>query len=175
MFNYISFKARIFFGFLLVISLMIGIVAVCLLNFSKTQLDVAKVDKTFLPNALLAERMATYTVQVQQFYTQASISQDPENFQDATRASEDFKQALTQLRNELDQENTVTLTTKNDATTLNNANSPAAKLKELAALGVGFDWYCNEGQRMTTIYASEGVDAGNLVMKDFNTYGSLIL
>lgn len=168
MFNYISFKARIFFGFLLVISLMIGIVAVCLLNFSKTQLDVAKVDKTFLPNALLAERMATYTVQVQQFYTQASISQDPENFQDATRASEDFKQALTQLRNELDQENTVTLTTKNDATTLNNANSPAAKLKELAALGVGFDWYCNEGQRMTTIYASEGVDAGNLVMKDFN-------
>ncbi|MFI3186194.1 MAG: hypothetical protein QX198_09465 [Methylococcaceae bacterium] len=48
---------------------MISIIAVGLFNFAKTQQDVAKVDDTFLPNALLAERMATYTVQVQQFFT----------------------------------------------------------------------------------------------------------
>ncbi|MFI3186193.1 MAG: hypothetical protein QX198_09460 [Methylococcaceae bacterium] len=53
-------------------------------------------------------------------------------------------------------------------TTLNNALSPAAKLQELTALETGFDWYYNEGQRMTTVYAGEGVEAGNLTMKDFN-------
>jgi methyl-accepting chemotaxis protein len=51
---------------------------------------------------------------------------------------------------------------------LSNASSTTAKLKELTALEIGFDWYFNEGQRMTTIYADEGVDAGNRVMKDFN-------
>ncbi len=169
MLNSISFKARIFLGFVLVISLMISIVAVGLFNFAKTQQDVAKVDDTFLPNALLAERMATYTVQVQKFFTQASISQDPESIQDAKRAAEDFKLGINHLRQSLEEENTAALTPLNTPiTTLNNALSPAAKLKELTALETGFDWYYNEGQRMTTVYATEGIEAGNLAMKDFN-------
>ncbi len=168
MFKHINFKARIFLGFLSVISLMIAIVAVALLNFSKTQHDVAKVDKTFLPNALLAERMATYIVQVQQFYTQASISQDTESLQDAKRASDDFKQSLTLLRKGLDEENAATPASNNDSTTLNSTESPAAKLKELVALETGFDWYFSEGQHMTTVYNGEGVEAGNRAMKDFS-------
>jgi methyl-accepting chemotaxis protein len=166
MFKHISFKARIFLGFLSIISLMIAIVAVALLNFSRTQHDVAKVDEVFLPNALLAERMATYTVQVQQFYIQASISQDTESFQDAKRASDDFKQSLAQLRKGLDEENTATPAGKNDSTTV--IGSPTAKMKELVALETGFDWYYNEGQHMTKVYNGEGVEAGNRAMKDFN-------
>ncbi|MDP1770730.1 MAG: methyl-accepting chemotaxis protein [Methylobacter sp.] len=174
MFGYISFKIRIMLGFLAIISLMIGIVAVGLFNFSQTQRDVAKVDDTFLPNALLAERMATYTVQVQQLFTQASISQDPDSLQDAERAAEDFKQGIAQFREVLDKEKSVKITPESEAnknghaTTLNNVATPEQKLKELAALETGFDWYFSEGKRMTTVYANEGVDAGNLVLKDFN-------
>ncbi len=173
MFDYISFKVRIMLGFLAIISLMIGIVAVGLFNFSQTQRDVAKVDDTFLPNALLAERMAIYTVQVQQLFTQASINQDPDSFQDAERAAEDFKLGLSQFRERLAVESPVKITpesaaVKNNATTLGNVATPEVKLKELAALEVGFDWYYSEGKRMTTVYATEGVEAGNLVMKDFN-------
>jgi methyl-accepting chemotaxis protein len=174
MFGYISFKTRILLGFLTIISLMIGIVAVALFNFSQTQRDVAKVDDTFLPNALLAERMAIYTVQVQQLFTQASISQDPDSYQDAERAAEDFKQGIAQFRERLAGENTVKTTTEStagkqgQATTLDNVATPEQKLKELAALETGFDWYFSEGKRMTTVYANEGVDAGNLVLKDFN-------
>jgi hypothetical protein len=94
MFGYISFKVRILLGFLAIISLMIGIVAVGLLSFSQTQGDVAKVDDTYLPNALLAERMAVYTVQLQQMLTQASISQDPDSFQDAERGLKTSSRAL---------------------------------------------------------------------------------
>jgi methyl-accepting chemotaxis protein len=161
-------------GFLSIIGLMIGIVAVGLFNFSQTQRDVAKVDDTFLPNALLAERMATYTVQVQQLFTQASISQDPDSLQDAERAAEDFKQGIAQFREVLDKEKSVKITPESEAnknghaTTLNNVATPEQKLKELAALETGFDWYFSEGKRMTTVYANEGVDAGNLVLKDFN-------
>lgn len=174
MFGYISFKTRIMLGFLAIIGLMIGIVAVALFNFSQTQRDVAKVDDTFLPNALLAERMAIYTVQVQQLFAQASISQDPDSFQDAERAAEDFKQGIVQFRERLAGENAAktipesTADKQGRATTLDNFATPEQKLKELAALETGFDWYFNEGKRMTTVYANEGVDAGNLVLKDFN-------
>ncbi|MFA6609032.1 MAG: PAS domain-containing protein, partial [Candidatus Paceibacterota bacterium] len=175
MFGYISFKVRILLGFLAIISLMIGIVAVALFSFSQTQRDVAKVDDIFLPNALLAERMAIYTVQVQQLFTQASINQDPEAFQDAQRAAEDFKQGITQFRERITGGNSAKITselaaTKNShATTLNNVSSPEAKIAELAALETAFDWYYSEGKRMTTVYAAEGVGAGNLVLNDFNT------
>jgi len=174
MFGYISFKARILLGFLAIISLMIGIVAVGLFNFSQTQRDVAKVDDTFLPNALLAERMAVYTVQVQQLLTQASISRDPDSFQDAQRAAEDFKQGIVQFRERLAGENSAKITTelatiKNGrVATLDNVTSPVVKMTELAALETGFDWYYSEGKRMTAVYATEGVEAGNPVMKDFN-------
>ncbi|TAK62900.1 methyl-accepting chemotaxis protein [Methylobacter sp.] len=174
MFGYISFKTRIMLGFLAIIGLMIGIVALALFNFSQTQRDVAKVDDTFLPNALLAERMAIYTVQVQQLFAQASISQDPDSFQDAERAAEDFKQGIVQFRERLVEENAAKTTPESTAnkqgraTTLDNFATPEQKLKELAALETGFDWYFSEGKRMTTVYANEGVDAGNLVLKDFN-------
>ncbi|MGZ4991182.1 MAG: methyl-accepting chemotaxis protein, partial [Methylobacter sp.] len=172
MFGYISFKVRILLGFFAIISLMIGIVAVVLFNFSQTQRDVAKVDDSFLPNALLAERMAIHTLQVQQLLTLVSLNQDPDGYQDAERAAEDFKQGIAQFREHLAKQGLATLTTEasagNSSVTLNNITSPAAKLKELEALETGFDWYFNEGKRMTKVYAAEGVDAGNLVMKDFN-------
>ncbi|HEY8159741.1 MAG TPA: PAS domain-containing protein, partial [Methylobacter sp.] len=174
MFGYISFKVRILLGFLAIISLMIGIVAVGLLSFSQTQRDVAKVDDTFLPNALLAERMAVYTVQVQQLLTQASISQDPDSFQDAERAVEDFKQGIAQFRERLALETPEKKVSESEAvknshaTTLSNFASSEVKMKELAALETAFDWYYSEGQRMTKVYATEGVEAGNLVLNDFN-------
>lgn len=174
MFKYISFKARILLGFFAIISLMISIVAVGLFNFSQTQRDVAKVDDTFLPNALLAERMAIYTVQVQQLFTQASLNQDSESYQDAERAAEDFKQGIAQFRERLAGKDSAKITTdlaaikNNPIATLNNVASTEAKLAELVALETGFDWYYSEGKRMTTVYATDGVESGNLVLKDFN-------
>jgi methyl-accepting chemotaxis protein len=169
MFGYISFKTRILLGFLSIISLMIGIVGLALFSFSKTQTDVAKVDATYLPNALLAERMAIYTVQVQQLFTQASISQDPDSLSDAERAAEDFKQGIAQFRERLSAENAEpTAGKQGQATTLANFATPAQRLKELEALETGFAWYFSEGKRMTTVYANEGVDAGNEVLNDFN-------
>ncbi len=174
MFGYISFKVRILLGFLTIIGLMIGIVAVVLFNFSHTQRDVAKVDDTFLPNALLAERMAIYTIQVQQLLTQVALNQDPDGYQDAERAVEDFKLGIAQFREHLTKENSPQTPAEpstvkgEDAVVKNNFASPSARLKELAALETGFDWYYSEGKRMTKVYADEGVDAGNLVMKDFN-------
>jgi len=170
MFGYISFKVRILSGFLAIISLMIGIVAVGLFSFSQTQHDVAKVDESYLPNALLAERMAIYTVQVQQMLTQASISQDPDSFQDAQRAVEDFKQGIAQFREHLqaDASTNSESVQSSQGATLSNFASSEMKLKELAALDTAFEWYYSEGKRMTAVYSTEGVDAGNQVLNDFN-------
>ncbi len=174
MFGYISFKVRILLGFLAIISLMIGIVTVALFSFSQTRHDVAKVDETFLPNALLAERMAIYTVQVQQFLIQASIRQDQESYEDAKRAAEDFKRGIAQLRQRIIGEDSEKITTKlasikhGRVATLDNVASPIIKMTELTSLDTGFDWYYNEGKRMAAIYATEGVEAGNPVMNDFN-------
>jgi methyl-accepting chemotaxis protein len=107
-------------------------------------------------------------------FTQASISQDPDSFQDAERAAEDFKQGIVQFRERLAEEKAVKVTPEptadkhDQATTLTNFATPEQKLKELAALETGFNWYFSEGKRMSTVYANEGVDAGNAVLKDFN-------
>ena len=85
MFKPISFRVSIALGFLSVISLMIGIVIVGFFNFSQIQREVTKVEAIYLPDVLLAEQMARYTLQVQQLLTLASINKNPETYKDAER------------------------------------------------------------------------------------------
>lgn len=144
--SYLSFKVRILLGFGVIIGLMVGIVSFGLINFSKNQHDVEALESIFLPNALLAEKMAMHTLQIQQFFTNAAITHDESALEDAKNASKDFKQGMSLFRERLagDQE----------------------KMTELDALEKGFDWYYKEGERMTEVYKNQGADAGNLAMQD---------
>ena len=172
MFKPISFRVSIALGFLSVISLMIGIVIVGFFNFRQIQREVTKVEAIYLPDALQAEQMARYTLQVQQLFTLASINKNPETYKDAERAAQDFKIGMAQFRERLADNKIFTVANPSiedgQRVTLDNVDTFMARMKELTALEEGFDWYYSVGKKMSVVYQSEGLTAGNLLMEDFN-------
>ncbi len=148
MFKYISFKARILLGFLSVISLMTVISASSLINLSNTERDLTEINNTLLPNALLMGQMARDIVLVHQFLSDVSASHSPAGYADAEKSTQDFKQGLLQFRQHI----------------VGNT----AKLKEVDILEANFDLFYQDGKRMASAYTSEGLEAGNAVMQDFD-------
>lgn len=148
MLKYISFKARILLGFLAVISLMTVISASSLINLANTKRDLTEINTTLLPNALLMGQMARDIVLVHQFLSDVSASHSPAGYDDAEKSVQDFKQGLLQFRQHI------------------AGNS--AKLEEVDMLETSFDRFYRDGKRMALAYTSEGLDAGNAAMQDFD-------
>ncbi|MCP4401566.1 MAG: cell wall metabolism sensor histidine kinase WalK, partial [bacterium] len=107
------------------------------------------IDESF-PHALLAAEMAFDVVQVQQWLTDVSVSHDEAGYQDAEEAANGFRDGVTIFQQ--------LYTTKNDT----------ESLKQLEALEIAFEHYYDEGKIMAEIYVSQGREAGNSAMKDFD-------
>ncbi len=146
--SFISFKTKITLGFLGIIALMVVVITSTLLNYNQTEKDLQKIKDVFLPNALLSGQMARDIVQIQQVLNNVSATHNPENYADAERSREDFKNGLEQYRQAC----------ANDET----------KLKAIATLETGFDLFYNDGKHMTEIYLTQGMDAGNEAMEMFD-------
>jgi methyl-accepting chemotaxis protein len=144
----ISFKARILFGFLSIISLMMVISASSLINLSNTDRDLTEINNTLLPNALLMGQMARDIVLVHQFLSDVSASHSPAGYDDAEKSAQDFKQGLLQFRQHI--------------------VGDTAKLKEVDILEANFDLFYQDGKRMALAYTTEGLESGNAVMQDFD-------
>ena len=139
---------RIILGFITLIGLIIVISSVSLFNFSKTERDVAEVSETFLPRSLLVKELAFNVVQVQQFLTDVSATHDPAGYEDAEQAAKSFKQGIQVFRQ--------------------LAEVDPAHLKAINVLESAFDQFYGEGKRMAAAYLSEGLEAGNRIMEDFD-------
>ncbi len=148
MLTYISFKARMLLGFLAIISLMMVISASSLINLANTDRDLSEINSKLLPNALLMGQMARDIVLVQQFLTDVSATHSPGGYDDAEKSVQDFKQGLQQFRQHID--------------------GNAAKLKEVDILEGNFDLFYQDGKRMASTYITEGLEAGNIIMQDFD-------
>ncbi|MCX7089342.1 MAG: methyl-accepting chemotaxis protein [Methylococcales bacterium] len=148
MFGYISFKARILIGFSLILSLMIGLAGYSLVNYAETKRDLENIDSTYLPHALLAAQMGHDVVQVQQFLTDVSATHNPAGYEDAESAAQEFKKGLLTFQARTDTDPT--------------------QLHALKALETDFDTFYTDGKRMAAAYISNGIEAGNLIMEDFD-------
>jgi methyl-accepting chemotaxis protein len=144
----LSFNMRIILGFITLICLMIVISSLSLFNFSKTERDEAEVSDTFLPRSLLVKELAFNVVQVQQFLTDVSATHDPAGYEEAEQAAKDFKQGIQAFRQ--------------------FAEGDPTHLKAINVLESAFDQFYNEGKRMAAVYLSEGLEAGNQIMKNFD-------
>ncbi|MBL6986339.1 MAG: methyl-accepting chemotaxis protein [Methylobacter sp.] len=148
MLKYISFKVRILLGFLAIISLMTVISASSLVNLANTERDLTEINNKLLPNALLMGQMARDIVLVHQFLSDVSASHSPMGYQDAEKSTQDFKQGLLQFRRHI--------------------SGNTAKLKEVEILEANFDLFYQDGKRMAAAYLSDGMEAGNIIMQDFD-------
>ncbi|MGR9012209.1 MAG: methyl-accepting chemotaxis protein [Gammaproteobacteria bacterium] len=151
--GFISFKARLLMGFSAIILLMIILIGIALWQFSSSLAGMTDLRDVVSPKAWAAEKMALDVIQVQQFLTDVSATQDPEGYQDAESFASDFRKTSEQFRNN---------------------KLSAAQVTELAAIEQAFDEFYRLGKRMAAAYVSGGAQAGNVLMEDFDK-ASLIL
>lgn len=145
---FISFKTRILLGFLSLIIMMAVIISVSLAQFSKAQQNSAELNNTIMPIAMSAESMAVDVIQVQQFLTDVSATHNPEGYKDADAVAADFKKRMAQL--------------------LASGSVTATHKEKLAKLDAAFDKFYAQGKRMASAYIGQGIEAGNVIMEDFD-------
>ncbi|MDO9106689.1 MAG: methyl-accepting chemotaxis protein [Methylovulum sp.] len=145
---FVSFKTRILLGFFSLIVMMAMIIAVSLVQFSKSKQDMAELNNTIMPFAMTTEAMMVDVIQIQQFLTDVSATHDPEGYKDAEEAAIDFKKNMARLL-ALDSVNPV-------------------QQAEFAKIDAAFERFYSQGKRMAATYIGQGLEAGNVIMEDFD-------
>lgn len=151
--GYISFNARLLMGFGGLMLVMILLIGIALQQLSSSRAGMTELRDVVSPQAWAAEKMSLDIIQVQQFLTDVSATQDPEGYQDAEAFADDFKKTIKQFR-----ENKLSTTQET----------------ELVAIEQAFDEFYQSGKRMAAAYISIGTQAGNVLMEGFDK-ASLVL
>jgi len=141
-------KLALGFGSLLVIMVLISAITGMYLN--KAEQDAEHVKNESVPFALTADDMAFNIVQVQQWLTDVSATHDPSGYQDAEVAARGVKNDVEKFRAMFREENETDM------------------LRQMDDLESAFDEYYSLGKRMAETYVNEGVEAGNVIMTDFD-------
>ncbi len=144
----ISFKTRIYLGYLSLIALLAIITAVTYYEFSEISDKIDQANDKALPQALLSQKIAFNVVQVQQFLTDVSATHDPAGYQDAEVASQAFNEAVNKFRQLSQDEDEM--------------------LSQLNQLNNQFIQYYAQGKRMAKAYTYQGIEAGNQIMASFD-------
>ncbi len=136
------------FGIVLVLMLLTTLVTFWSLQTvdSSTELVVSE----SLPFTLMADQMVFDVVQVQQFLTDASATRDRAAYAEAEAAAENFKKGMTAFRDMYREEN------------------DRDSLRQMDEIEAAFNSFVENGTRMAEAYISEGVDAGNAIMTQFD-------
>ncbi len=142
--------ARLLAGFGVVI--LVGLISTLINNHSIVAADITakQVKNHNFPYALLAEEMAFNTVQVQQFLTDVSATHNSDGFKDAEQSAKEFRAGVARFKQYYQQQN------------------DSKKLRELEELDTLFNRYYEEGRHMARVYTTQGVEAGNRIMADFD-------
>lgn len=141
---------RLTAGFGIVICVFLAAMSV-VLYFQKETLQAAQqIQRESLPFALTADEMVLDVTQVQQFLQDAAATHNRESFGEADKYAQEFKQNLAKFRVMFENE------------------QDAEALKKLAAIDKSFDEFYELGKKMTEIYITKGIEAGNELMEDFD-------
>ncbi|MBF0186516.1 MAG: bacteriohemerythrin [Magnetococcales bacterium] len=109
-----------------------------------------ELDTVTIPNMLTIDKMVAATIEVQQWLTDVSATHNPDGFNDARDAAEVFKQGSEQLQLSY------------------RAQDDREQLRTLDALNKAFDALYATGTRMANAYMKEGIEAGNVIMGEFD-------
>ena len=141
---------RLGLGFGIVLSLMLLTTVITFWSLKTVDNSTEQVVSESLPYTLLADRMVYNTVQVQQFLTDASATRDREVYAEAEEHAEEFKAGLEKFRDMFREEN------------------DRESLRQLDDIEEAFDAFVATGTRMAEAYINGGVEAGNIVMEEFD-------
>ncbi len=142
--------SRLTVGFAVVICVFMAAMSV-VLYFQKETLQAAQqIQRESLPFALTADEMVLDVTQVQQFLQDAAATHNRESFGEADKYAQDFKKQVAKFRAMFESE------------------QDTEALKKLAEIDKNFDAFYELGKQMTEIYITKGIEAGNVLMEDFD-------
>lgn len=145
---FISFKTRILLGFFSLIVMMSVIIFVSWIQFSNVQHNTNNLKTNVIPLVLASEEMTFDIIEVQQFLTDVSATHDPDGYKEAESYASDFKEKMAKVL-------------ASDAVS-------AERKAELTKIDAAFDLLYSQGKRMATAYINQGIEAGNVIMEDFD-------
>lgn len=142
--------SRLTAGFAIVICVFLAAMSV-VLYFQKETLQAAQqIQRESLPFALIADEMVLDVTQVQQFLQDAAATHNRDSFGEADKYAQDFKKNSAKFRAMFEKE------------------QDAEALKQLTDIDKKFDAFYDLGKKMTEIYITKGIAAGNELMGDFD-------
>ena len=150
MLTHLKIGSRLTAGFAIVICVFLAAMSV-VLYFQKETLQAAQqIQRESLPFALTADEMVLDVTQVQQFLQDAAATHNRNSFGEADKYAQDFKKNVAKFRAMFESE------------------QDAEALKKLAEIDKNFDAFYELGKQMTEIYITKGIEAGNVLMEDFD-------
>ncbi len=142
--------SRLTVGFAVVICVFMAAMSVVLYVQKETLQAAQQIQRESLPFALTADEMVLDVTQVQQFLQDAAATHNRDSFGEADKYAQDFKKQLAKFR------------------VMFESEQDAEALKKLAEIDKNFDAFYELGKQMTEIYITKGIEAGNVLMEDFD-------
>ena len=149
-FKNMKIRTRLMVGFGIVLSLFVVCGVITTLLLMKSDRSVKVVREESIPFALTAKDIAFHVVQVQQFLTDVSATHDTGVLKEAEDSAQAFRQNIAKFRE--------MYRVKNDQ----------ESLRKLEDLESSFNSYYETGKTMANAYVNQGIEAGNILMEDFD-------
>lgn len=147
---------RLGLGFGLVILLFIIAVVVTSLLLNNVYKSSLQVKDESLPHALLAKDLSFHIVQVQQFLTDVSATHDIEVYKEAEESAEKVKDGIEKFK------------------AMYRREKDKRSLERVEEIENIFNQYYEKGKKMAHAYVTQGVQAGNVLMDDFDRAAELL-
>ena len=147
----ISTGKKLTFGFGMIITIMLVIVVFSFMKLNKARDNAEMVASESVPFALVAKDMKFDSTQVWQWLTDVSATHDRGGFREAEEAADNVRGGLGKFREMFREE------------------GDRSALRELDELEAGFEKFYSTGHAMAEAYVTEGIEAGNALMEEFDS------
>jgi len=144
-------------GFSLVLLLMLAMTLYAINSLRDVDASARQVVEESLPYALLADEMQVMAVNIQQYVTDAALTQDKEPMQEAEKLFREFKDDLGRFVSMFRKEN------------------DSAGLRRTDEIARALDEYQVTAQRMVAAYIDQGKEAGDQLMVEFDQDATTLL
>jgi methyl-accepting chemotaxis protein len=151
MFKKLDVVGQITLGFVLVGLIFLGAMLKVGSSFSDVEKSIRQIDEKNLPYVLTVDGMDLNRSEVQQFLTDVSATHDPAAYQEAAEAARNFQNGIDKFKQLYRSENKI------------------EKLNQVEEIEASFNRLYASGKAMSEAYITQGIDAGNVLMKGNNT------
>jgi methyl-accepting chemotaxis protein len=142
-----SIKARLSLAFVVVVGLFALTLVVVATYLGSLTHDVRTINDSTLPDLMLVDDMNLARSDVQQFLTDVAATHEKDGYKDAEAAYQRFKAGVEKFRTQFKQAN------------------DSANLDAINRIDTDFTQFYDLGKVMAEAYISQGMEAGNVLMK----------